>query len=57
MLVPGMQCNDSVFLYIFHSDHHDKSSHHLNIQRYYIIIPCVVHFISVTHLFYNWKFV
>lgn len=53
MLVPGMQCNDSVFLYIFHSDHHDKPSHHLNIQRYYIIIHCVVHFIPVTHLFYN----
>lgn len=37
MLVPGIQRNDSVFLYIFHNDHHDKSSHHLNIQRYYII--------------------
>ena len=50
MLVSGIQRNDSVFLYIFQNDHHDKSSHHLNIQRYHIIIPCVVHFIPVIHL-------
>ena len=40
--------------------HHSRSSYHMSAFRYYNIIdyiPWAVHFISMTHLFYNWKFV
>ena len=59
MLVPGTQCIQ--YSYIFQNDHHGKSSYHLSpCKDIYIIIdniPHLVHFISMTHLFCNWKFV
>ena len=59
LLVPIMQCHDSVFLYI--SDHHKSVQlQYVTIWRYYIVIDCIphtVHFISMTGLFHNWNLV
>lgn len=55
LLVPGVQGSDLIFLHIT-NNHHDKLS--FTIQEYHIIIdyiPDAVHFISMTHLFCNWK--
>ena len=49
------------YFYTFQNDHHDKSSCHLtpykDITQLLTIFPTLTHFIAVTHLFCNWKFV
>ena len=46
------------YLYTFRNNHHDKSSCHLSIQSYYVIIHCIPHtvcFSPMTHLCCNWR--
>ena len=48
------------YFYTVQNDEHDKSSYHLSLTSFYNIIDSVshcVHFILITHLFCNWKFV
>ena len=46
-------------VYTLQCDHQGMSSNHLSQNTVVIIdyIPCVVHYIPVTHLFYNWRLV
>ena len=50
------------YFYTFHNYHHDKSSYHLSPYKDITVIiidyiPQIVHFMSMNHLFCNWKFV
>ena len=54
MLVSSTQHSDLLLL-TFQNDHEDKSSYNMTPYKN-ITKMLIVHFITVTHLFHNWKF-